>query len=57
MVPDVTVFNLAWLVEKDIAEYYEMAARQVEGPAGEALARLAAWERGHERFFKEFRDN
>ena len=56
MIPDVTVFNVAWLIEKDLAEFYETAARQTEGPAAEALAMLSAWERGHERFFKQYRD-
>jgi hypothetical protein len=33
MVPDVTVFNTAWLIEKDLSEFYENAARNTEGPA------------------------
>ncbi|NLI82728.1 MAG: hypothetical protein GX443_13720 [Deltaproteobacteria bacterium] len=56
MVPDVTVFNTAWLIEKDISEYYSNAAMQVEGPAKNALLMLADWEKGHEKFFREFRD-
>jgi hypothetical protein len=56
MVPDVTVFNVAWLIEKDIAEFYANAARQTEGSASNALAMLSDWEKGHEKFFREFRD-
>jgi rubrerythrin len=40
MVPDVTVFNTAWLIEKD----------------GEALRMLSNWEKEHEKFFREYRD-
>lgn len=56
MIPDVTVFNTAWLIEKDLSEFYENMARQTEGKAKEALAMLSRWEKGHELFFKEFRD-
>lgn len=56
MVPDVTVFNTAWLIEKDLSEFYENAARNTEGVASEAFGMLARWERAHERFFKEYRD-
>jgi rubrerythrin len=56
MVPDVTVFNTAWLIEKDLSEFYEKMANQVEGKAQEALRMLSEWEKGHERFFREYRD-
>jgi rubrerythrin len=56
MVPDVTVFNTAWLIEKDISEFYANAARQTEGKAKDALVMLANWEKAHEAFFKEYRD-
>lgn len=56
MVPDVTVFSMAWLIEKDLSEFYEKMAGQTEGKAREALSMLAGWERGHERFFREFRE-
>jgi hypothetical protein len=29
---------------------------EVDGPASKALKMLAAWEKAHEKFFKEFRD-
>jgi rubrerythrin len=56
MVPDVTVFNTAWLIEKDLSEFYEKMASQTEGTAKNAFLMLAKWEKGHEKFFKEFRD-
>jgi rubrerythrin len=56
MIPDVTVFNTAWLIEKDLSEFYENAARNTEGAASEAFGMLSRWERAHERFFKEYRD-
>ncbi len=56
MVPDVTVFNVAWLIEKDLAEFYGNAAAQTEGQVSDALGRLAKWEKGHENFFKIYRD-
>jgi rubrerythrin len=56
MVPDVTVFNVAWLIEKDLSEFYDKMASQTDGAAREALRMLANWEKGHERFFRQFRD-
>ncbi len=56
MVPDVTVFNTAWLIEKDLSEFYENMAMQTEGDAKKALIMLSSWEKGHEKFFREYRD-
>jgi rubrerythrin len=56
MVPDVTVFNLAWLIEKDLSEFYQTMAAKTEGEAKLALAMLADWESSHEKFFRQFRD-
>jgi hypothetical protein len=56
MVPDVTVFNTAWLIEKDISEFYANMAMKAAGKAKSALQMLADWEKTHERFFREFRD-
>ncbi len=56
MVPDVTVFNTAWLIEKDLSEFYAMMAEKTEGKAKQALTMLANWEKEHERFFREYRD-
>jgi rubrerythrin len=56
MVPDVTVFNTAWLIEKDLSEFYGNAARNTEGAASETFGMLSRWEKAHEKFFKEYRD-
>lgn len=56
MVPDVTVFNTAWLIEKDLSEFYERMAEKTDGAPSDALKMLAQWEKGHEKFFREFRD-
>jgi rubrerythrin len=56
MVPDVTVFNTAWLIEKDLSEFYEKMASQTEGKAKQALEMLSRWEKGHEIFFRKYRD-
>ncbi len=56
MVPEVTIFNTAWLIEKDISEFYEKMAAQTEGMAREAFTFLSRWEKEHEIFFREYRD-
>jgi len=56
MVPDVTVFNTAWLIEKDLSEFYEKMASQTEGKARQALEMLSRWEKSHEIFFRTYRD-
>lgn len=56
MVPDVTVFSTAWLIERDLSTYYAKMAEKTEGKARQALEMLAAWEKEHERFFREYRD-
>jgi rubrerythrin len=56
MIPDVAILRMAYLIERDFAEFYEMAADQAEGDARLALRTLARWERGHERLFKELHD-
>jgi rubrerythrin len=57
MIPDVTVFNTAWLIEKDLSEFYAKMASGIQEPiAKEALEMLSNWEKGHERFFRQFRD-
>jgi len=52
MVPDLPVLRMAYLIERDFAEFYEMTAAKVEGEGHQVLKMLATWERGHERFFK-----
>ncbi len=56
MIPDVTVFNTAWLIEKDLSEFYKKMADLTDGKAKKALIMLSGWEKGHEKFFKEYRD-
>ncbi len=56
MIPDVTVLRTAYLIERDFAEFYQMAADKATGEAKAALTKLAQWERGHERLFKELHD-
>jgi len=56
MVPDLPVLRMAYLIEKDFAEFYVMAAGKTEGKAKEVLEGLAAWERTHESLFKQLHD-
>ncbi len=57
MVPDLSVLRMAYLIERDFAEFYEMAADRVEDEhAQQALTMLARWEHGHERLFKQMHD-
>jgi rubrerythrin len=56
MVPDLPVLRMAYLIERDFAEFYEMAAAKSEGEAKEVLRMLATWERGHEKLFKHLHD-
>ena len=56
MIPDVTVFNTAWLIEKDLSEFYGKMADLTGGKAKEAFLMLSRWEKGHENFFREYRD-
>ena len=56
MVPDLPVLRMAYLIERDFAEFYEMAAGKSEGEAKQVLEMLGGWERGHERFFKRLHD-
>ncbi|MBC7359862.1 MAG: ferritin family protein [Desulfacinum sp.] len=56
MVPDVTVFNTAWLIEKDLSEFYAGMAEKAVGKTKSALEMLSRWERQHELFFRQFRD-
>jgi rubrerythrin len=56
MVPDLPVLRTAYLIERDLAEFYTRAASEAEGEAKAALEMLAEWERGHEAFFKQIHD-
>ncbi|MBN1852186.1 MAG: ferritin family protein [Pirellulales bacterium] len=56
MVPDLPVLRMAFLIERDLAEFYSNLAPKAEGEARKALEKLAAWEREHERLFKSLHD-
>ena len=56
MVADLPVLRTAYLIERDFAEFYEMSASKATGEAQRVLTMLAAWERGHEKLFKELHD-
>ena len=53
-VPDITVLRMAYLIERDYAEFYKKAAKEADDEDAKSLfERLAKWEEGHERLFKE----
>ena len=56
MVADLPVLRMAYLIERDFAEFYRMAADRVEGKAKKSLEMLALWEKGHENLFKNLHD-
>ena len=56
MVADLPVLRMAYLIERDFAEFYELAAGKAEGETRQVLERLAQWERGHERLFRQLHD-
>jgi rubrerythrin len=56
MIPDVTIFNTAWLIEKDLSDFYAAMSKKTAGKPSEALNMLSKWEKEHEKFFREYRD-
>ncbi len=56
MVADLPVLRMAYLIERDFAEFYAQAASKAEGTAKLTLNMLANWETGHERLFKHMHD-
>lgn len=51
--PDITILRMAYLIEKDFAEFYENARDYVEDDTLKALfEQLSSWEKGHEKLFK-----
>jgi len=56
MVADLPVLRMAYLIERDFAEFYAQAASKAEGEAKMTLTMLANWETGHERLFKHMHD-
>jgi rubrerythrin len=57
MVADLPVLRMAYLIERDFAEFYQQAASQAEGDAKIILEFLGRWEAGHERLFKKMHDD
>jgi rubrerythrin len=59
MVPDLPVLRMAYLIERDFAEFYESAAARLpanEVQAVKVLTMLSYWERAHERLFRYLHD-
>jgi rubrerythrin len=56
MVADLPVLRMAYLIERDFAEFYQSAANKAEGQAKEILTMLSRWESGHEKLFKQMHD-
>ncbi|HOX24233.1 MAG TPA: ferritin family protein [Candidatus Krumholzibacteria bacterium] len=56
MVPDLPVLRMAYLIERDLAEFYADLAPKATGAAHDALVKLARWEREHERLFRTLHD-
>ena len=56
MVPDLPILRMAYLIERDFAEFYEKAAKEAQGKAKEALTMLANWEHDHEELFQQYHD-
>ena len=56
MVADLPVLRMAYLIERDFAEFYTQAASKAEGEVKKTLEMLAHWEAGHERLFKSMHD-
>lgn len=56
MVPEVAIFITAWLIERDLSEFYDKMSNQTEGKAKEAFRIVSSWEKEHASFFREYRD-
>src|SRR5512140_2615580 len=56
MVADLPVLRMAYLIERDFAEFYSGAAAKADGEAKKVLEMLTRWEAGHERLFKHLHD-
>jgi len=53
-VPDITLLRMAYLIERDYAEFYRKATEKApDEDAKRLFERLAKWEEGHEKLFKE----
>ena len=56
MVPDLPVLRMAYLIERDLREFYETVASKAHGDTKRTLKMLSDWERTHEMLFKEWHD-
>jgi rubrerythrin len=64
MVPDLPILRMAYLIERDFAEFYEQAASRLDlsgdeedkGNIRKVFEKLAYWERRHEALFKQMHD-
>jgi rubrerythrin len=56
MVADLPVLRMAYLIERDFAEFYASMAGKADGDAKKILEMLAKWESGHEKLFKKMHD-
>ena len=56
LTPDITILRTAYLIERDLWEFYEMAARKSSGITNLVFSQLAEWEKEHEIFFKNVHD-
>lgn len=56
MVPDLPILRTAYLIERDFAEFYELAASKTSGEGHDILLKLAHWEHSHENLFKQLHD-
>ena len=57
IVPDVTIFNTALLIERDLSQFYAKMADTIEEERPKAAFKmLSDWEKGHEKFFTNIRE-
>ena len=56
MIPDISILHFAYMIERDLSEFYAQSAENYEGQAKKALMMLANWEKTHEVFFKQIHD-
>ncbi len=56
MVPDLPILRMAYLIERDFAEFYRKAAGEAAGDEWEVLNMLADWELEHEGLFRQIHD-
>ena len=53
-IPDITILRMAYLIERDYAEFYRNAAEKADDEDAKKLfEKLAKWEDGHEKIFKK----